>query len=71
MLLSLRSNISILSSLYQVYYLPYLVWMSDLNLKLIKVLEIYEFTCQAHINFIIKLINKLMFNWFCYFCIEP
>ena len=32
MLLSLRSNTSILSSPYQVYYLAYLVWMSGLNL---------------------------------------
>ena len=32
MLLSLRSNISILSSLYQVYYLVYLIWMSSFNL---------------------------------------
>ena len=32
MFLSLKSNTSILLSLYQVYYLAYLVWMSGLNL---------------------------------------
>ena len=32
MFLSLKSNTSILLSLYQVYYLTYLVWMSGLNL---------------------------------------
>ena len=32
MFLGLRSNTSILSSLYQVYYIAYLVWMSGLNL---------------------------------------
>ena len=29
---NMRFNISILSSLYHVYYLVYFVWMSDLNL---------------------------------------
>ena len=31
-LLNLRFNLSILSSLYHVYHLAYLVWMSGLNL---------------------------------------
>ena len=53
MFLSLRSNTSILLSLYQVYNLAYLVWMSGLNLQLIKVLEGYEF---------VKLISILLLN---------
>ena len=55
-----RSNTSILSNLYQVYYdyQAYLVWTINLNAQLTKGLVIYELIVQTHVKLITKYINQ-------------